>query len=226
MIEPVVCIIPAYNAEASVHNVARGIKRVLPRALVLGVDDGSTDGTRSLLKAACDHTIAFEKNMGKGAALRAGIDWALGNGAAAVLTIDADGQHDPAFAPSLIQALDNADIVIGTREISGRVVPIHRRLANMLSTAVTRIISKCAIRDSQSGYRAIRAEVLRKISPEGDRYEYETDFIILAGQAGYRFAAVPVPTIYESPTPSNFRPLQSSWAITKTLWRHRAGLLR
>lgn len=226
MIDPVVCIVPAYNADASVEAVVKGVKLHLPRALVLGVDDGSTDGTRAVLKRTCDQVLAFDKNRGKGAILRDAFQWALDRGAAAVMTIDADGQHDPAVARDVIAALDRADIVIGTREISGKAVPAHRRFANMLSTSITRAISKCPVHDSQSGYRAMRASVLQKIKPQGDRYEFETDFIILAGRAGFSFASVPIPTIYDSPTPSNFRPLHSSWQIAKVLWRHKRMLFR
>lgn len=224
MLEPVVAVVPAYNADASVEAVVKGIKLHMPRALVLGIDDGSTDSTRAVLRRTCDQVIEFDENQGKGVALREAFRWAVDNGAAAVLTIDADGQHDPAAAPAMISALDRADIVIGTREISGKAVPAHRRFANMLSTSITRAISKCPVRDSQSGYRAMRIEVLKTIKPEGTRYEFETDFIILAGRAGFSFAAVPIPTIYDSPTPSNFRPLHSSWQIAKVLWRHKSLL--
>lgn len=226
MIEPVVCIVPAYNADASVEAVVKGIKLHLPRALVLGVDDGSTDGTRGILQRTCDQVIAFDVNQGKGVALRESFQWAIDNGAAAVLQIDADGQHDPSVAPAIVAALDKYDIVIGTRAISSEAVPIHRRLANMLSTSITRRISKCPVHDSQSGYRAMRIDVLKKIRPQGTRYEFETDFIILAGNAGFTFGSVPIPVIYDSPTPSNFRPLHSSFQIAKVLWRHKSLLFR
>lgn len=226
MIEPVVCIVPAYNADASVEAVVKGIKLHLPRALVLGVDDGSTDGTRAILQRTCDQTILLDVNQGKGVALREAFQWAIDNGAKAVLQIDADGQHDPSVAPAIVAALDKYDIVIGTREISGKAVPIHRRFANMLSTSITRAISKCPVHDSQSGYRAMRIEVLKKIRPEGNRYEFETDFIILAGNAGFSFGSVPIPVIYDSPTPSNFRPFHSSFQIAKVLWRHKSLIFR
>jgi glycosyltransferase involved in cell wall biosynthesis len=226
MIEPVVCVVPAYNADASVEAVVKGLKLHMPRALVLGVDDGSTDNTRAVLKRTCDQVIEFDVNQGKGVALRKAFEWAIENGAAAVLTIDADGQHDPAVAPAIVNALDRYDIVIGTREISGKDVPVHRRFANMLSTAITRKISKCPVHDSQSGYRAFRIEVLKQIKPQGTRYEFETDFIILAGNAGFTFGSVPIPVIYDSPTPSNFRPLHSSFQIAKVLWRHKSLLFR
>src|SRR5437773_9473097 len=159
MIEPLVTIVPAYNAEATAGQVVKDVKRHLPRTFVIGVDDGSTDGTRSVLRAACDETIEFEKNRGKGAALRAGFNSAIEKGAAAVLTIDSDGQHDAAFAPAIVGALDRYDIAIGTRNLSGKAVPFHRRIANAISSAATRAVSGGAVRDSQSGYRAMRIEV-------------------------------------------------------------------
>ena len=123
MIEPLVVIVPVYNAEPTLAKVVKDVRRNLPGALIIGVDDGSTDGSRKLLRTVADETIEFDQNQGKGAALRAGFDAALKKGAAAVLTIDSDGQHDAAFAPAIVGALDRADIVIGTRDLSGKAVP-------------------------------------------------------------------------------------------------------
>lgn len=224
MIEPLVVIVPAYNAEPTLANVVKGVRRTLPNALIIGVDDGSTDGSGQLLKTVADETIVFEQNRGKGAALRAGFDAALKHGAAAVLTIDSDGQHDPSFAPAIVGALDRADIVIGTRDLSGKAVPKHRRIANMISSAATRAVSGGKVRDSQSGYRAMKAEVLRKVQAVGDRYEFETDFIIRAARAGFTTVNVPISTIYGSP--SYFREFRDAWLVIKVLWRHRAGIFR
>ncbi len=224
MIEPLVVIVPAYNAEPTLANVVKGVRRTLPNALIIGVDDGSTDGSGQLLKTVADETIVFEQNRGKGAALRAGFDAALKHGAAAVLTIDSDGQHDPSFAPAIVGGLDRADIVIGTRDLSGKAVPKHRRIANMISSAATRAVSGGKVRDSQSGYRAMKAEVLRKVHAVGDRYEFETDFIIRAARAGFTTVNVPISTIYGSP--SYFREFRDAWLVIKVLWRHRAGIFR
>jgi glycosyltransferase involved in cell wall biosynthesis len=224
LIEPLVVIVPAYNAEPTLANVVKGVRRTLPKALIIGVDDGSTDGSGKLMKTVADETIEFEQNRGKGAALRAGFDAALKKGAAAVLTIDSDGQHDPAFATAIVGALDHADIVIGTRDLSGKAVPKHRRIANMISSAATRAVSGGKVRDSQSGYRAIKAEVLRKVEAVGDRYEYETDFIIRAARAGFTTVNVPISTIYGSP--SYFREFRDAWLVIKVLWRHRAGMFK
>jgi glycosyltransferase involved in cell wall biosynthesis len=224
LIEPLVVIVPAYNAEPTLANVVKGVRRTLPNALIIGVDDGSSDGSGQLLKTVADETIEFEKNRGKGAALRAGFDAALKHGAAAVLTIDSDGQHDPAFATAIVGALDRADIVIGTRDLSGKAVPKHRRIANMISSAATRAVSGGKVRDSQSGYRAIKSEVLRKVHAVGDRYEFETDFIIRAARAGFTTVNVPISTIYGSP--SYFREFRDAWLVIKVLWRHRAGIFK
>ena len=224
MIEPLVVIVPAYNAEPSLAKVVKDVRRNLPGAWIIGVDDGSTDGSRQLLRTVADETIEFDQNRGKGAALRAGFDAALRKGAAAVLTIDSDGQHDAAFAPAIVGALDRADVVIGTRDLSGKAVPRHRRIANMISSAATRAVSGGKVRDSQSGYRAMKADVLRKVHGEGDRYEFETDFIIRAARAGFTTVNVPISTIYGSP--SYFREFRDAWLVIKVLWRHRAGVLK
>ncbi len=224
MIEPLVVIVPAYNAEATLANVVKGVRRNLPKALIIGVDDGSTDGSRKLLRTVADETIEFDVNQGKGAALRAAFAKALEKGAGAVLTIDSDGQHDPAFAPDIVRALDRADIVIGTRDLSGAHVPKHRRIANMISSAATRAVSGGKVRDSQSGYRAMKAEVLRKVDAKGDRYEFETDFIIRAARSGFTTVNVPISTIYGSP--SYFREFRDAWLVIKVLWRHKAGIFK
>jgi glycosyltransferase involved in cell wall biosynthesis len=224
LIQPLVVIVPVYNAEPTLAKVVKDLRRNLPGALIIGVDDGSTDGSRQLLRTVADETIEFDANRGKGAALRAGFDLALKKGAAAVLTIDSDGQHDAAFAPAIVGALDRADIVIGTRDLTGKAVPKHRRVANMISSAATRAVSGGKVRDSQSGYRAMKAEVLRKVTAIGDRYEFETDFIIRAARAGFITVNVPISTIYGSP--SYFREFRDAWLVIKVLWRHRAGVLK
>ena len=192
----VVVVMPAYNAESTLAPVVKGLRKVLPGAYIVGINDGSPDGTGALLRSMCDRAIEFTVNQGKGAALRAGFAAALELGCDAVLTIDSDGQHDPAFAPSILAALEKYHIAIGTRDLAGEQMPKHRRVANFLSTSATRIVSGGAVRDSQSGYRAIRREVLDEVHAQGDRYEFETDFIIRAAHLGFTITNVPISTIY------------------------------
>jgi glycosyltransferase involved in cell wall biosynthesis len=224
MIAPVIVILPAFNAETTLQPVVKGLRHVLPDARIIGVNDGSADGTGALLRSVCDRTIEFSENRGKGEALRVAFNAALETDCRAVLTIDSDGQHDPAFAPSILEALDRYHIAIGTRDLSGEQVPKHRRVANFLSTAATRIVSGGAVRDSQSGYRAIRREVLEVVHAEGDRYEFETDFIIRAAHAGFTITNVPISTIYGSA--SYFREFRDAMLVIGVLWKHKRGAFK
>jgi glycosyltransferase involved in cell wall biosynthesis len=224
MIEPLVVIVPAFNAEKTLSAVVKGLRECLPNARILGVNDGSTDGTGALLRFLCDGAIEFTENRGKGVALRAAFAAALETDCRAVLTIDSDGQHDAAFAPSIVSALDQFHIAIGTRDLSGQQVPRLRRIANFLSSAATRLVSGGAVRDSQSGYRGIRREVLETVHAEGDRYEFETDFIIRAAHADFTITNVPISTIYGSA--SYFREVRDALLVIRVLWKHRAGAFR
>ena len=224
MIRSVVVLMPAFNAEKTLSPVVKGLRKALPDAHIIGVNDGSADGTGALLRSVCDRTIEFPTNRGKGAALQAGFAAALERRPDAVLTIDSDGQHDPAFAPSILAALGANHIAIGTRDLTGEQMPKHRRVANFLSSAATRLVSGGAVHDSQSGFRAIRREVLEEIRATGDRYEYETDFIIRAAHAGFTITNVPISTIY-GPR-SYFREFHDAMRVIGVLWGHRSGVFK
>ena len=117
MIDPVVIILPAFNAESTLGPVVKGLRQVLPNARIIGVNDGSADGTGALLRSVCDRTIEFSENRGKGEALRVAFKAALETDCRAVLTIDSDGQHDPAFAPSILEARFSSGLVCLTPTI-------------------------------------------------------------------------------------------------------------
>jgi glycosyltransferase involved in cell wall biosynthesis len=213
-------VIPAYNAGRTLEGVVASIRCVLPGSHVVVIDDGSTDDTGAVADRVADRVIRFPRNRGKGAALRAGFEHSLAMGAHATLTIDADGQHDADFAPRLIAALAEADLVIGARARAGA-MPVQRRLSNGLSTLVVNALAGCDVADSQSGYRAMRRAVLERVRAEGNRYEFETDFLIRARRAGCRIGVVRVPTIYGSE--SHFRTFQDTARVVRTLWRLRLG---
>jgi len=103
-------------------------------------------------------------------------------------------------------------------------MPKHRRVANFLSSAATRLVSGGAVHDSQSGFRAIRREVLDEVKAVGDRYEYETDFIIRAAHAGFTITNVPISTIY-GPR-SYFREFHDAMRVIGVLWGHRGGVFK
>jgi glycosyltransferase involved in cell wall biosynthesis len=213
------CVVPAYNAAETLEQVIDGVRQTVPRVRVVVVDDGSTDQTREVADRVADDTIGFDQNRGKGAALRAGFEAALAERCSTVLTIDADGQHDPAYAPALFSALTRVDVVIGVRKRNGSDMPLYRRLSNALSSAAVSACTGRRFTDSQSGFRAVRAEVLRRIDPAGDRYEYETDFLIQAARGGWRIGTVPVSTLYGEWARSHFRTLGDSARVVWTICR-------
>ncbi len=219
----VACVIPAYDAAGTLPGVASGIRASLPNAMLIAVDDGSSDHTYDIAQGICDRVVRLDSNHGKGAALRAGFAVALDACVASVITIDADGQHDPARAPHLLAALEGADLVIGTRERTRGTMPIGRRVTNALASAAVGAIVGIALPDTQSGYRAMRRAVLEASRASGDRYEYETELLLEAARAGFRIASVDVPTTYGAP--SHFRAWNDSLRVVRTIWRHRAGRL-
>jgi len=228
------CVIPALDAADTVGAVVLALREALaavrherpeqdggPAPIVIVVDDGSRDATAAIAAACADRVVRFPTTRGKGAALRAGLALALTEGAERVLTIDADGQHDPSYAPALLAALECADLAVGSRARRGTAMPWPRRVSNALSA---RLVSACAGRavpDSQSGFRALRADTLRRLRPAGDGYEFETDMLIRAGRAGLRIACVPIPTIYGAP--SHFRPVRDTARIARTIARAWIG---
>ena len=218
----VACVIPALNAAPTLASVIAGVRDAIEDVSIIAIDDGSTDSTGAVAMAHADTKISFRQNAGKGAALRAGFAAALAHDPDVVLTIDADGQHDPAFAPELVAALDHADVAIGARARS-TTMPAGRRLTNRLSAMAVAYCVGCPIDDAQSGYRAIRPNVVSRVRPNGDRYEFETEFLILAARHGYRLSFVNIPTTYGTRVPSQFRPIRDSARIVKTLWRLGMG---
>ncbi len=221
--ERVVCVVPAFNAEPTVAGVVSGLRAAIPTALIAVIDDGSADGTYAAARTVADTTVRFGRNHGKGAALRVGFGVAIERGADIVLTIDADGQHDPRYAPALVESLSNADLAIGARDRGRGSMPVGRRLTNRLSAAAVAYCIGRAIADAQSGYRAMRSHMIAEVRPRGDRYEFETEFLILAGRLGARITFVPISTVYSDIVPSHFRPVRDSARIVSTLWRFGMG---
>ena len=215
----VCAVIPARDAADTVAPVVRGLRATLPEATILVVDDGSSDETGARAREAGAEVIRHTLNQGKGAALQTGFDEALRRGADAVLALDADGQHDPAWAPRLLTGLESADLVVGSRLQSREGMPWLRRVTNDVTSWWVSRLARTLIEDSQSGYRAIRAPVLRRVRPEARRFEYESEFLVAAARAGFRIAAVGIPTLYNAPG-SHIRPVRDTVRFVRFVLRH------
>jgi glycosyltransferase involved in cell wall biosynthesis len=212
-------VIPARDAQSTIGAVVEGLKRAVPDLAIVVVDDGSVDATSARAREAGADVIRHEVNGGKGAALQTGFDEALRRGVARVLTLDADGQHDPACAPGLLRALDRSDVVIGSRDRDRTGMPWLRKATNSFMTWVVSRLAGKPIEDSQSGFRAIRAEVLGAVRPRSSRFDFESEFLIEAGRRGFTIGALPVPTLYNAPG-SHIDPLRDTVRFIQLVLRH------
>ncbi len=219
-------VIPAYAAAATLPDLLARLRRAAPGAVAVVVDDGSADATADAARAGGARVVRHDANRGKGAALASGIGAALEEGAAFVVTMDADGQHPPESVPALLEPLreGRADVVVGTRRRSGSAMPWPRRLTNRLSTQLVARAAGPGVRDSQSGFRGFTRAVAEGVRPAGSRYEWETEFLLLAGERRLRIADVAVPTIYAG-APSHFRYGRDTLRLSAVFLRHWRPIL-
>jgi hypothetical protein len=219
-------VIPAFAAAVALPGVVERARRQEPAARVIVVDDGSGDGTAQAAEAAGASVLRHPENRGKGRALATGLAAAVAGGAQTVVTLDADGQHPPEAIPLLLEpiAAGRSDLVIGARKRAAGGMPWGRRLTNWLSSRLLSRAVGFAVPDSQSGFRAMRREVAAGVRPEGARYEYETEFLLLAARRGYRIGAVAVPTVYAG-APSHFRHGADTLAIAAVFLRNWRAIL-
>jgi glycosyltransferase involved in cell wall biosynthesis len=220
----IAALLPAYNEESNIADVA-----VCARTFVQGVivvDDGSHDGTARIASRVGAEVIRHEVNQGKGAALRTGFARALSMDVAAVVTLDGDGQHNPAEIPLLVRCWQEtgADIIIGNRMGAVRSMPFYRIFTNRASSTIVSLLCSARINDTQSGFRLISTDVLRTVPTTLCNYEMETELLVKAARTGFRIAETPVSTIYHKAAPSKIRPLRDAYKFLRAslrLWLSR-----
>ena len=198
MLEPshVLVLIPAYNEAEKIGGVVQNIiRRGFP---VLVIDDGSTDRTSDQLKDLPAKVIVSPSNQGKGASLRKGFEWFLRQDYAAVVLMDADGQHDPAELDLFLQALreNDWDFVIGNRLSHPTGMPLIRVWTNRFMSWVISAAGGQKIADSQCGYRAVRKSALQKMVLSTAHFEIESEMLLQASRLKFKMGSVPVRCIY------------------------------
>lgn len=202
----VALLLPARNEEEGLGRVLPDCLRHVAAEAILVVDDGSTDRTAEVARAFGVRVRTRRPGRGKGAALKTGFEELLAEGCDAVITLDADGQHEPAAIPRFIEAAEErrADLVVGARpEAVSRV----RRFANWASAGLLSLASGQRVLDAQSGYRLYTARLLREVPVTDAGFEFETEVLARALAGGRRVVFVPIPTI-PARRPSHIHPIR------------------
>ncbi len=193
----IVAVIPAYNEERFIGSV---VLETLPMVDgVVVVDDGSSDRTARLARAAGADVICLSQNQGKGAALNHGFRRALSRNPRAVVILDADAQHDPEELPIMVEPIlnDDADVVIGSRFLGTKNrIPRYRQLGQSLLTKATNVASGVFVTDSQSGYRAFSPAALRQLNFDSLGLQVESEMQFLIKRSNLRVVEVPIHVHY------------------------------
>jgi glycosyltransferase involved in cell wall biosynthesis len=216
-------VIPAFNNKTTISTVVEKTRREIDHVVV--VDDSSTDETARLAEDAGAHVIRVSKNRGKGNALRIGFLYALKKDFDAIITLDADLQHDPSEIPKFIthHEIHRSKIVIGNRLQGREKIPQIRYANNIIGVYTFSWLIGQPIDDSQCGFRLYDREVLENIKILNDGFEAEADILLRAGKRGYKIGFVPIKTIYFSNHRhrSYYRPIKSIIFLMNLFWKNR-----
>jgi glycosyltransferase involved in cell wall biosynthesis len=206
-------IIPAYNASGTIAAVIKGALRHVPKVIV--ADDGSVDDTASAASEAGAEVIMSGRNRGKGNALKALFKKAIADGYEAVISLDADGQHDPGDIPLFLEANRKypADVIVGSRMHGKDKIPRARYNSMYIARFFISFASNQFLEDTQCGYRLYPLELIKKIRLTTERYTTESELLIKAGDTGVTIRFVRIRTIYGN-NGSHFRPVADIAGIT------------
>jgi glycosyltransferase involved in cell wall biosynthesis len=189
-------IIPAYQESRAIKQVVTLSQKYCTCVVV--VDDGSTDKTNRIAEDSGAIVLRHPHNLGKGAALRTGFNYAVKTACDIIITLDGDMQHNPHSIPRFIDRINEGfDVVVGSRYATqSDEMPFVRKLSNLITTQALRVFFKVPVTDSQSGFRAFRKEVLEAISVRDNGFAAETEILIDAQRAGFQISEVPIATNY------------------------------
>jgi glycosyltransferase involved in cell wall biosynthesis len=211
-------LIPAYNAAEYLPRLVPRVRQFVCDENLLFVNDGSKDATLQTLKDLGVNYLSFPENRGKGAALMAGFSYAIRKGYRSVLTLDSDLQHLPEEIPRFFAVDDGNTMIMGTRSIDSSIMPFERWLTNNLTSLIVSIFSTQRVRDSQSGYRLMPVSVLKQLSLQSTRYDFESEMLFQAGALGCRISEVPVTTVYEG-SHSYINPFKDTLRFIRQIWK-------
>jgi glycosyltransferase involved in cell wall biosynthesis len=213
-------VIPAYNEAKHVADVVRRAFRQLAHVLV--VDDGSTDQTAAEARAAGAEVIVHPENRGKGQAIKDGLHYWVEKGFEWVVVLDADGQHRPEEIERMFDSARSNDVclLIGNRMQDVASMPLVRRFVNRyMSNKISRACGQ-QIPDTQCGFRMLHREIIPSVLEGTNRFDYETEMLILASRKGFKVLSVPITTVYSDEV-SSIHPVRDTIRFFKLMRRYR-----
>ena len=204
MAERALVIVPTYNERENVQRLLDCILAMDTRLDVLVVDDGSPDGTGEIVAAIAAtnprvHAIHRPYKMGLGTAYIAGFRWALQSDYEYIFEMDADFSHDPVHIPQFLEAIQDADLILGSRYRSGRVTvvnwPVGRLLLSYAANIYARVVTGLPVYDSTGGFKCFRRRVLEAIDLDAVRsngYAFQIEMSFRAWRLGFRIVEIPI----------------------------------
>jgi glycosyltransferase involved in cell wall biosynthesis len=213
-------VIPAYHEEKHIGDVVRRTRQLLEHVLV--VDDGSSDKTAARAREAGGEVIVHPKNRGKGEAIKTGLRHWLARDFIWVFILDADGQHRPEEIVRFIAAAasDGASLLLGNRMKNVKSMPLVRRVVNRyMSNKISRLCGQ-TIPDTQCGYRMLHRHLIPELLGGTNRFDYETEMLIIASRKGFRIESVPISTVYSDEV-SSIHPVRDTVRFFNLMQRYR-----
>ena len=216
----VAAIIPAYLEEKHIADVVRGALKQLDHVLV--IDDGSADATAAKSRTAGAEVTVHAQNAGKGESIKTGLRHWLERNIIYVVILDADGQHLPEEIGRFLAAASStrAELLIGTRMKDVGEMPLVRRLVNRyMSKKISRACGQ-SIPDTQCGFRMVHRSLIPALLGGAERFDYETEMLILASRKGCRIESVPITTVYSDEV-SSIHPVRDTIRFFKLMRRYQ-----
>lgn len=212
--------IPTYNNEFTIYHVIQEALKICPDVLI--INDGSTDKTSDELKKnSGTNIIAIPKNRGKGNALREAFKWGIENAFTHLITIDADGQHNPKEIPIFINHItkDENTLLIGSRDFSSVKVPFLSRIGRKCSNIAFYLATGILLNDTQSGFRVYPLNKILNLTSKKNKYDFEIELLLKAALSGIEIKEIKVSVHYSKKTrkTSSFKPILDSVRIARIL---------
>jgi glycosyltransferase involved in cell wall biosynthesis len=216
--EQIWCAVPVFNNAATVRAVVAGCRSIMKNIIV--IDDGSTDADVSALLSGLDVTVLrHEKNLGKGQAILTASRHIEQHGGEYMITIDADGQHDPRDIETffLLMREGGSELIVGSRDFDTENVPASSRFGRSFANFWLKVETGQTVDDCQSGFRAYPVRYLNQLRFKGSRYDFEAEVLARSAWAGLTLITVPIKVMYPKPGErvSSFKPFLDNLRLTR-----------